>query len=104
MNRSGVLRPYLHQKHQKPMQKAPPLERPNPRASEAAIRSQTGGSGPSAPPGHHHIHYHRHGDHRQPGLHSGKANRSRPPEVTAGSALPPGAFAGNGNGGPNNGR
>jgi hypothetical protein len=54
----------------------------------------TGKSGPAAPPGHHHIHYHQHGDHRQANLHSGPENCSKPPPVQAGRPL----------GGPMNGR
>jgi hypothetical protein len=79
MTRSGVLRPYLNQK---PMQKAPPT-RPDVRASESDIRHMTGKSGPANAPGHHHVHYSVHGDHRQ-GMHTGSANQSKPPVITAG--------------------
>jgi hypothetical protein len=70
--------------HQKPMPKAPPLERPNPRANDSDVRSQTGRSGPVNVPHHHHHKYTQLGDHRQEGLHSGSQNSSVPPKVQAG--------------------
>jgi hypothetical protein len=89
-------------RHQQPMAKAPPMPRDDVRSDEGSIRRMTGKSGPAAPPGHHHVHYHAHGDHRQPGLHSGTATASKAPHITAGR---PAVFGrnGNGNGGSNNG-
>lgn len=72
--------------HQKPMPGPQPLARPHPRASEAQIRSQTGGSGPANAPGHHHVHYSKIGDHRQANLHSGSQNSSAVPRIDAGRA------------------
>jgi hypothetical protein len=82
------------------MPKAQPLARKNPRASDSDIRSATGPSGPAAPPGHHHISYHKHGDHRQEGLHTGPENSSKPVEVEAGR---PKLFSTDNNGGNGNG-
>jgi hypothetical protein len=95
VNRSGVLDKYTHQS---PMTKAPPLARPDVRASEGAIRSQTGGSGPI--PGSHnrHVVHHKVGDHRQ-GMHTGSANASKAPHITAGR--PAQVFSRSGNGGSN---
>jgi hypothetical protein len=73
--------------HQRPMTKAPPLARKNARADDGDVRSMTGPSGPAAPPGHRHIVYHKHGDHRQEGLHSGSKTSSKPPPVNAGRPL-----------------
>ena len=62
-----------------------PLPRDNPRASDADIRSQTGGSGPISGSHTKHVVHSKEGDHRQPGLHSGSENRSKTPPVMAGS-------------------
>jgi hypothetical protein len=75
-------------RHQQPMQKAPPMPRDDVRAGDHDIARMTGGSGPAAPPGHHHVHYHKHGDHRQPGLHSGTATASKAPHITFGKPAP----------------
>jgi hypothetical protein len=81
MKKSNVLQPFTHQS---PIGPPKPFARPNARASEEAIRSQTGKSGPANAPGHHHVHYHQHGDHRQAGLHSGSANSSAVPRIQPG--------------------
>jgi hypothetical protein len=74
--------------NQKPIGPAKPLARPNARASENDIKSMTGKSGPAAPPGHHHIKYHAHGDHRQgDNFHSGSATSSAVPRVQAGKPI-----------------
>jgi hypothetical protein len=82
MNRSGVLDRYHHQR---PMEKAAPLRGdPNARASDADVRRLTGHSGPANAPGHHHVKYTQHGDHRQAGFHTGSANTSAVPRIPAG--------------------
>ena len=87
------LTPFLHQR---PMQKAPPLQRDvQSRADEGAIRTQTGRSGPAAPPGHRHIHYSQHGDDRSVNFHSGSANTSAVPSTPPGVPIHNGR---NGNG------
>jgi hypothetical protein len=98
MRRTDTLHPF---RHQAPIGPPKPFARPNARASEADIRSQTGKSGPANAPGHHHVHYHAHGDHRQANLHTGRENSSAVPRVeTAGQRvqIPPssrGDFDGN---------
>jgi hypothetical protein len=65
--------------NQKPMRHTPPPPRDNARASESAIRSQTGGShvaGGQAP-----VHREKIGDHRQSGHHTGSANSSAVPRI-----------------------
>jgi hypothetical protein len=63
---------------------APPTARPNARASEADIKSMSGKSGPANAPGHHHVHYHPEGDHRQANLHTGRDNASAVPRIQPG--------------------
>jgi hypothetical protein len=94
IRRTGILH---HFAHPGPMPKAPPLARSDVRASEGAIRSQTGKSGPVSVPHHHHHHYSAVGDHRQ-GMHTGSANASKAPRIDAGRAA---VFGRNGNGGDN---
>ena len=69
---------------QKSRPPSPPLQRPNPRASEADIRSQTGGSGPISGSHTKHVVHTVEGDRRQEGLHSGHANTSKTAPVQAG--------------------
>jgi hypothetical protein len=71
-----------------------PLQRPNARATEPRLH---GDSGPAAPPGHHHVHYHRHGD-RGDMQHSPPEASSKPPPVNAGKP-----YGGPSNGGDTNG-
>jgi hypothetical protein len=91
MTRSGVLQPYLHQR---PMEKAPPT-RPDVRSSDGDIHRMTGKSQTNSPVRHT---YSRLGDHRQ-GMHTGAANASKSPHITAGR--PAQVFSRNG--GDNNG-
>jgi hypothetical protein len=84
MNKSGVLRPYLHQQ---PMEKAPPLGRDSQtRADEGSINRMTGGSKTPQIPGHARIHHEKIGDHRQ-GVHTGPANRSTVPRTPPGHPI-----------------
>jgi hypothetical protein len=70
---------------QKPMQKAPPLQRDSQaRADESSIRSMTGGSKTPQIPGHARIRHEKIGDHREAGHHSGSANSSAVPRTSPG--------------------
>jgi hypothetical protein len=95
MRRSGVLDRFSPPGA---MPKAPPLQRPDVRSSDHDVGRMTGKSGPAGPPGHHHIKYHQLGDHRQ-GLHSGSANSSAVPHISAGK---PQIFGRNGRSGNGN--
>ena len=84
ISRSNVLKPFLHQR---PMQRSgPPSGDSQTRASEAAITSQTGGSGPI--PGSHNKHmvHTKIGDHRQ-GIHTGSQNSSAAPRTSPGAPI-----------------
>jgi hypothetical protein len=65
-----------------------PLARDTPRASEAAIASQTGGSGPISGSHTKHVVHSKIGDHRQ-GIHTGSANSSKTPRGQAGTPQHP---------------
>jgi hypothetical protein len=64
-----------------------PLQRPNVRASEHDIASQTGGSKTEGTPYHRHVVHSVEGDRRQGGLHSGEKTQSRVPQLQAGKPL-----------------
>ena len=74
--------------HQRPMQKAPPLQRDaQSRADEGSIRSMTGGSKTPQIPGHAKIHHEKIGDHREPGHHTGSRNSSAVPRTAPGHPI-----------------
>jgi hypothetical protein len=76
------------------MPKSPPLERSDTRSD---ARRMSGHSGPAHPKSHHHVHYSAHGDRGQENFHTGSANSSKAPHVTAGRPV----MTDNGNGGNN---
>ena len=77
--------PFLNQR---PMQKAPPLQRDSQaRASESDIASQTGSSRTSGTPYHGRtIHHEKIGDHRT-GMHTASANSSAVPRTMPGHPI-----------------